>query len=105
MASSLLFVVVEQLHEASVLESLRKAEVKSFTRILGTGGGIRERLNRPVDVVKAVLFCEVPQDKMPAVLEALKGVAKIDVPGRGIAFAVPVLEALHFGEGKEKPAG
>ncbi|HAU29516.1 MAG TPA: hypothetical protein DCW68_05325 [Rhodospirillaceae bacterium] len=102
MASSILFVVVEQLHEASVLEAMRKAEISSFTRVLGTGGGIRERLNRPVDVVKAVLFCEVPQGKMPVLLEALREVAKLDVPGRGIAFALPTRDVLHFGSDKEK---
>lgn len=103
MASSILFVVVEQLHEASVLEAMRKAGITAFTRVLGTGGGVRERLNRPVDVVKAILFCEVSQDTMPTLLEALREIAKLDMPGRGIAFALPAEDVLHFGEGKAAP--
>ena len=97
MAKSLLIVIVEQLHESSVIDALRKVEVKRFTRVLGTGGGIREKLNRPVDIVKAVLICEIEDSTTSAVFESLVANAKLDVPGRGIAFTMPLECGLLFG--------
>lgn len=97
MKNTLMMIVVERDHEFDVFEALEKVGVKAFTRLQGTGTGVWQMSSREVDPKKAILLTVIPEDKREEVFATLKSNAKLDEPGRGIAFSLPVEIGLGVG--------
>ncbi|HAU29517.1 MAG TPA: hypothetical protein DCW68_05330 [Rhodospirillaceae bacterium] len=97
MNNTLMMIVVERDHEFDVFEALEKVGVKAFTRLQGTGTGVWQMSSREVDPKKAILLTVIPEEKREEVFAALKSNAKLDEPGRGIAFSLPVEIGLGVG--------
>ncbi len=97
MKNTLMMIVVERDHEFDVFEALEKVGVKAFTRLQGTGTGVWQMSSREVDPKKAILLTVIPESKREEVFAALKANAKLDEPGRGVAFSLPVEIGLGVG--------
>lgn len=93
MRSSLLVVIIEKSADFQALEALDSVGIKAVTFIDGTGSGVWQTVHREVDPTKTVVFSVMPSEKVPDALDALRDIAEIDKPGRGIAFSIPVDQA------------
>lgn len=85
--------IVNKGHSEPVVDASRKAGAEGGTILFGRGTGIREVksiLGLAIDPEKEVVLTLVPADISLRVLEAIVEAGKLERPGAGIAFILPV---------------
>lgn len=98
------FVVVERGKAEQIVDEAKKVGAFGATIFYGRGTGEKESkkfFNLQVESSKEIIFILTPkQDKQP-IIDALVRAGKLDDPGTGILFTVPIgdLIGLHHREG------
>ncbi|MGN0843710.1 MAG: P-II family nitrogen regulator [Kiritimatiellia bacterium] len=96
MKNELIICIVERGKSNPVCKAAVQAGAKGATIVYGRGGGeltysFFHSLN--VDASKEVIYILIPENLHRTVFDAVCQAAGISQKGRGIAFAVPVLES------------
>jgi len=94
---TLIITVVPKGWGDSVIEASMKAGAKGGTIVFGRGLGIHEKkkiLGIQVEPEKEIVFTLVNTEKVDAILNEIVKVSRLDEPGRGIAFTLPVERCL-----------
>jgi len=110
---SLIMTIVRKGWGETVLEASIKAGAEGGTIILGRGIGIRETkkiLGISIEPEKEIVLSVTYPDKKEAILDAIVSAAELGIPGRGIAFVVPIekvvgvchLEAIDESAGTDR---
>lgn len=87
-----------------VLRASQEAGAEGGTIIYGRGAGIHEKrkvMGVPIEPEKEIVLTLVLRSLTQAVLEKIIAAARLDEPGRGISFVLPVAQVAgicHFGE-------
>ena len=97
MAQSLLVVIVEKDFFLDVCEALEAADITAFTCLHGTGTGVWQKVDRWVNPEKIVFLSVVDSTQLKPAYDSLKKRVSIDLPGRGIAFTLPVESGIGVG--------
>ncbi len=75
------------------MEASIKAGAEGGTIIFGRGIGIREKkkvLGIPIEPEKEIVLTVTPSEQTDAILNAIVAATRLEEPGRGIAFTIPV---------------
>lgn len=102
-----IFVVVERGKADYIVDEAKKAGAFGATIFYGRGTGEKEFkkfFNLNVESSKEIIFILTPQKDKGPIIDALVKAGKLDDPGTGILFTVPVgdLLGLHHREGITK---
>lgn len=93
MAISLIVSIVRKGWGDTVLEASIKAGAHGGTVMLGRGAGIHEQqsiLGIAIEPEKEIVLTLIYTDQADGILDAIIKSAKLDQPGNGLAFVVPV---------------
>ncbi|HEX7006520.1 MAG TPA: P-II family nitrogen regulator [Alphaproteobacteria bacterium] len=88
----------------TVLESSMKAGAQGGTVMLGRGTGVHEQetlLGIPIEPEKEIVLTVTYSDLCEPILREIVRAAELELPGRGLAFVVPVEKVVgvpHMGE-------
>ncbi|MBV6633934.1 MAG: hypothetical protein KI792_12990 [Alphaproteobacteria bacterium] len=97
MAQSLLVVIVEKDFFLDVCEALEASSITAFTCLHGTGTGIWQQVDRWVNPEKIVFMSVINKSQQEAAYDSLRKRVSLDMPGRGIAFSMPVESGIGVG--------
>ncbi|NMB39040.1 MAG: P-II family nitrogen regulator [Firmicutes bacterium] len=97
------FVVVERGKADSIVEEAKKAGAFGATILYGRGTGEKEFkkfFNLNIESSKEVIFILAERSEKGPIIDALVKAGKLDDPGTGILFTVPVMDliGLHHRE-------
>lgn len=87
------FVVVERGKADHIVDEAKKAGAVGATIFYGRGTGEKEFkkfFNLNVESSKEIIFILIDQEKKELIINALVTAGKLDEPGTGILFTVPV---------------
>ena len=90
---SLIVSIVRKGWGNTVLEATMGAGAHGGTVIFGRGVGIHEQssiLGIPIEPEKEIVLTLTYADQVDGVLSSIVEAAELDLPGRGLAFVVPV---------------
>lgn len=90
---ALIVTVVDKGNAESVVEASKKAGAQGGTIINGRGTGIHEKetlFSIPIEPEKDVVLTLIDREKSEDVLQAIRRATELDIPGKGIAFVLPV---------------
>jgi len=93
MPTSLIVSIVRKGWGDTVLDASIKAGAHGGTVMLGRGAGIHEQqsiLGIAIEPEKEIVLTLIYSDQADAILDAIIAAAKLDKPGNGLAFVVPV---------------
>ena len=93
----LILTVVRKGWAQTVLEASIKAGATGGTIIFGRGVGVNEKdtiFGIPIEPEKEILLTLVPADEADAILEEIVRAGELDLPGRGLAFVLPVIKVV-----------
>lgn len=92
-SKDLIVTIVKKGWADQVMQAARNAGSEGGTVLMGRGTGIHEMqsfLGIPIEPEKEIVLIVVEPDQTDRVLEAISGAAELDLPGRGIAFVLPI---------------
>jgi len=105
---SLIITIVKKGWGDKVLEASIKAGAGGATVLMGRGVGIHEKqtiLGIPIEPEKEIVLSVIDSAKSEEILDACVEACKLEEPGAGIAFVVPVEKVVGIahlmGEGDE----
>lgn len=90
---SLIITIVRKGWGDKVLEASMKAGAEGGTILMGRGVGVHEKqkiLGIPIEPEKEIVLSVTDSGKSEAILESICETCKLEYPGAGIAFVVPV---------------
>ncbi len=94
-----IFVVVERGKADPIVEEAKKAGAFGATIFYGRGTGEKEFkkfFNLHVESSKEIIFILTPEKDKRPIIDALISAGKLDDPGTGILFTVPVGDIVGF---------
>lgn len=94
---SLIVTIVKKGWGDEVLCASKDAGAEGGTILFGRGVGVHEQqklLNIMIEPEKEVVFTVVPSSEADSVIEAVVKAGKLNEPGRGIAFILPIDRVL-----------
>jgi len=97
MTHALLVTIVEKDFFLDVCEALEAAGITAFTCLHGTGTGVWQKVDRWVNPEKIVFLSVISPTQRDAAYDSLKQRVSLDLPGRGIAFTLPVEGGIGVG--------
>ena len=103
MSQSLIVVIVEKDFFLDVCEALEAANIKAFTCLHGTGTGVWQKVDRWVNPERIVFLSVIDSSQREPAYESLRKRVSLDLPGRGIAFTMPVESGIGVGLPTGKP--
>lgn len=95
MSKTLLIVIAERNAAADAIGAIKLAGECDDVRFVATGSGVREVVPRFIDKLKTVIWSVVSTDKVDAIMDNLVVEARLDSPGRGVAFTIPITHTLE----------
>lgn len=94
-----IFVVVERGKADNIVDEAKKVGAFGATIFYGRGTGEKEFkkfFNLHVESSKEIIFILTPEDKKGPIIETLVSAGKLDDPGTGILFTVPIGDIVGF---------
>lgn len=89
----LIITIVNSGNAQTVMDASKEAGAEGGTILCGRGTGIHEQatiFSIPIEPEKDVILTLIGRDQSAEVLQAIRTATDLDVPGRGIAFVLPV---------------
>lgn len=89
----LIITVVNKGNSETVVEASKQAGAEGGTILSGRGTGIHEKetlFSIPIEPEKDVILTLINRNKSEQVLQAIRQATELDIPGKGIAFVLPV---------------
>mgnify|MGYP000925801862 CR=1 FL=1 len=98
-----IFVVIERGKADQIVEQAKKAGAHGATIFYGRGTGeneFKKFFNLHVDSSKEIIFLLTEKSKMEPIVNAIVKAGKLDDPGTGILFTMPICDiiGLHHRE-------
>lgn len=97
MQSIAVFVVVERGKADRIVEEAKKAGAFGATIFYGRGTGeseFKKFFNLHIESSKEIIFILTEEEKREPIVDALVKAGKLDDPGTGILFTVPVMDII-----------
>ncbi|NLJ80496.1 MAG: P-II family nitrogen regulator [Firmicutes bacterium] len=94
-----IFVVVERGKADHIVDEAKVAGAFGATIFYGRGTGEKEFkkfFNLHVESSKEIIFILTPEDKKQPIIDVLVKAGKLDDPGTGILFTVPIGDMVGF---------
>ena len=91
------FVVVERGKADPIVEEAKKAGASGATIFYGRGTGeneFKKFFNLHIESSKEVIFVLTQESKKTPIIEAMVKAGKLDDPGTGVLFTIPVTEVI-----------
>lgn len=99
----LIFTIVERGFSEDVVEASRAAGASGGTIITGRGTGVHETgtfFGVPIEPEKEIILTLVPSTMTAGVMERVNRDLRLDLPGKGIAFSMPVTHTGGISHGE-----
>lgn len=96
---SLLVIIAERKLKDRLIASLQEADARYFNVVYAHGSAqhnsIVKALGLSVEHEKVVIYCFIKQENGKPIMNDLIGKFKFDKPNTGIAFTIPIIEAVR----------
>ena len=99
-----IFVVVERGKAEDIVEEAKEVGASGATIFYGRGTGEKEFkkfFNLHIESSKEVIFILTEEEKKEPIIKALVKAGKLDDPGTGILFTVPVMDIIGLHHRKD----
>ncbi len=101
-----IFTIVNRGDSEKVVNATKGAGARGGTIICGRGTGIHEKaklLGIPIEPEKEIVLTLIEKEHTAEVLAAISESAELDIPGKGIAFVLPVSQVAGISQYRNLP--